>query len=81
MTRKKKTLSEAQMRERIVESVKQVLEAREKHLLMEMAYPRGVYKRKIDDEFPHILISSTGAWFITARLLASRYQKSIGREN
>ena len=57
MTRKKKTLSEAQMRERIVESVKQVLEAREKHLLMEMAYPRGVYKRKIDDEFPHILIN------------------------
>lgn len=57
MTRKKITLSETQMREIIAESVKQVLEARKKHLLTEMAYPRGVYKRKIDDVFPQILIN------------------------
>ena len=55
--KRKITLNEAQMREVIAESVKQVLEAREKHLLLEMAFPRGVYKGKIDDELPQILIN------------------------
>ena len=57
MTRKRITLSDAQMRELIAESVKQVLEAREKHLLMGMAFPRGEYKRKIEGELPQILVN------------------------
>lgn len=54
---KKITLNEAQMRGIIAESVNQVSEAREKHLLTEMAFPRSVYKRKIDEELPRILIN------------------------
>lgn len=54
--KKRTKLSEAQMREIIAETVRQVLDARERNMLMGMAYPKGVYKRKINDELPHILI-------------------------
>lgn len=57
MKNEKVNLSESQLREIIKESVKQVLEAKEKHLLMEMPYPRNVYKEKIDNEMPQILIN------------------------
>ena len=50
-------LSESQLREMIRESVEQVLEARKRHLIMEMPYPRGVYKEKINNELPQILIN------------------------
>ena len=50
-------LTETQLREIIKKSVEQVLEAREKHLLIEMPYSRGVYKEKIDNELPQILIN------------------------
>lgn len=50
-------LTESGLREMIKKSVEQVLEAKEKHLLMGMPYPRGVYKDKIDSELPQILIT------------------------
>jgi hypothetical protein len=53
--KKKTTLDETQMREMIAESVEQVLEARKKHMLTEMAFPMGIYKQKIDNIFPQIL--------------------------
>lgn len=57
MDKEKDKLSESQLRKIIKESVRQVLEAREKHLLMEMPYPRKSYKEKIENIIPQILIN------------------------
>lgn len=57
MMKEKVKLSENQLREVIKESVRQVLEAREKHLLMEMPYPRKAYKERIENTVPQILIN------------------------
>ena len=48
-------LNEDELRQMIKESVKQVLEHNERQILLEMAFPRKVYKEKVDDEIPQIL--------------------------
>lgn len=77
MGKKAIKLTESQLREMVQESVKQVLEARAKHLLMEMALPRGVYKQKIDNELPLILINWCLVHYctITGRPLSKEHWK------
>ena len=48
MSKKVVRLTESQLKGIVAETVKQVLN--EKHLLMEMSYPRNVYKDKMDSE-------------------------------
>lgn len=49
--------TESQLREAIRESVRKVIEARERHILLGMPLPMGLYKRRIEDGLPEILIS------------------------
>ena len=81
--KKKRTLDEVQMREIIAESVNQVMEARKKHLLMEMAFPRGVYKQKIDNVFPQIITAWCLVHYCTAtgKPLSKEQWKGDLREN
>ena len=55
----------------IRESVSNVLESVKKGLLLEMPYPRGVYKNKVDDKMPQVLIN----WCLV------HYCTLCGREN
>ena len=48
-------LNEVELRRLIKESVKQVLESKEKQILLEMAFSRKIYKEKVDNEIPQIL--------------------------
>ena len=50
-------ITESQLREIVKESVKQVLESRKKHLLMEMPLPRATYKERVDAGLPQIFIN------------------------
>ena len=50
-------MTEEELMTAIKESVQQVLEESSKHLLIEMPWPRGIYKQKIDDVMPQILIN------------------------
>lgn len=52
-------LTESQLKGIVAETVKQVLN--EKHLLMEMPYPRNVYKDIIDSELPQVFTN----WCLT----------------
>ena len=81
--KRKITLDEAQMRGIITESVKQVLEARKKHLLTGMAFPRGVYKQKIDNEFPQIITGWCLVHYstITGKTLSKELWKDNLREH
>ena len=45
-------ITETQLREIVKESVKQVLESRKKHLLIEMPLPRATYKERVDAGLP-----------------------------
>ena len=51
----KMKLNEVELRRLIKESVKQVLESKEKQILLEMVFSRKIYKEKVDDEIPQIL--------------------------
>ena len=59
MGKKVVRLTESQLKGIVAETVKQVLN--EKHLLMEMSYPRNVYKDKMDSELPQVFIN----WCLT----------------
>lgn len=48
-------INEEHLRAIIRESVQKALEEQEKGLLMEMPYPRNVYKEKMDAELPQVL--------------------------
>jgi len=50
-------ITETQLREIVKESVKQVLESRKKHLLIEMPLPRATYKERVDAGLPQIFIN------------------------
>lgn len=52
-----KKITESQLREIVKESVRQVLETKEKHLLMEMPLPRATYKERVDNGLPQIFIN------------------------
>ena len=57
MAKEKATLSEAEICGIIRKSVEDALKKTEQHFLLEMAYPRGIYKQKIDNVLPQILIN------------------------
>ena len=50
-------MEETKIREIIRESVRKVLNEKKKGLIIEMPYPRGTYKDKIDSELPQIFIN------------------------
>ena len=53
----KKRITESELRSIIKESVKKVLEGREKHLLLEMPLHRKNYKERLTNELPQVIIN------------------------
>lgn len=50
-----KIISEIELKQIVQKTIREVLENKQRGLIMEMPFPRSVYKERVDAEFPQVL--------------------------